>query len=220
MHLPALQRELYGDRTLTRQLLQPSQGDQVDPKRTRRSRLSPEPNNKGLKGGPLPSPVTHKESTTSEDYKEGTITPPPNNGRSSQAVGSQAFRGQRNPNGLSSPPSDTQPFTQFSYPPEPRTYAVDDEEAEGVWGYLVPMDDVSGEVLVLRRREACPVPQSMTANASGKDTVPTEKFRRQEEEYEKEKQEKGVPAGGYLIGRHRECGKLVKKVQKMRTTRD
>lgn len=77
------------------------------------------------------------------------------------------------------------------------------------------MDDVSGEVLVLHRREACPVPQSIVGNASGKDTVPQGKFKRQEEEYEHEKQEKGVPAGGYLIGRHRECGKLVRSLHNM-----
>lgn len=129
----------------------------------------------------------------------------PPKGRTGQAANSQA---KRNPNGLSSPPSDTQPFTQFSYPPETRAYAVDDEEAEEVWGYLVPMDDHSGDVLVLRRREACPVPANIVGKTSGKETVSRGEYKKQEEKYEREKQENGVPAGGYLIGRHRECGTL------------
>lgn len=31
---------------------------------------------------------------------------------------------------------------------------------------------------------------------------------KQEEEYEQAKAEQGTPAGGYLIGRHPECGKF------------
>ena len=109
-------------------------------------------------------------------------------------------------NGLSSPPSDTQPFTQLSHPPEPRTYAVDDEEGDGVWGYLVPMDDHSGDVLVLRQRDACPVSPEIVSRPSGKAQVAKSEYKDNEEKYEREKQEHGVSAGGYLIGRHRECG--------------
>jgi serine/threonine-protein kinase Chk2 len=187
---------------LTVQLQQHSQGEQVDPKRTRHSRLSPPPTNGRLKQGPLPSPVTNKESTgdASGCYKEGTQSPPP--GRPSQAV-----RSPRAPGRLSSPPSDTQPFSQFRLP-ENRLYAVDDEEGEEVWGYLVPMDSRGGDVMVLRRRAACPVPTTLVGKTSGKDTVPEGEYKGQEENYEHEKQERGVPAGGYLIGRHRECGRL------------
>ncbi|KAH6839673.1 hypothetical protein BKA58DRAFT_455489, partial [Alternaria rosae] len=132
-----------------------SQGEEAEPKRTRHSRLSPPPNGR-LKQGPLPSPVTHKESTgdASEGYKEGTQSPPPS--KPSQARG-----------GLSSPPSDTQPFSQFVYPPDSRTYAVEDEEEEEVWGYLVPMDGRDKDVLVLRRRQACPVPQALVGQTEG-----------------------------------------------------
>jgi serine/threonine-protein kinase Chk2 len=144
----------------------------------------------------LPSPVTHKESTedASEAYKEGTQSPLPS--KPSQACG-----------GLSSPPSDTQPFSQFVYPPDNRTFAVQDEEDEEVWGYLVPMEGQDKDVLVLRRRQACPVPQALVGQTEGKERVSKEEYKGQEEKYEKEKQERGVPAGGYLIGRHRECGK-------------
>ncbi|KAF1945412.1 Pkinase-domain-containing protein [Clathrospora elynae] len=174
-----------------------SQGEQVDPKRTRHSRLSPPPNGR-LKQGPLPSPVTDKASTeTSGAYKEGTQSTSPSR------------PSPRGPGGLSSPPSDTQPFSQFIYPPENRTYAVDDEEGEQVWGYLVPMDGHSDDVMVLRRREACPVPTALVGQTNGKDEVSKGEFKGQEENYEKEKQEHGVPAGGYLIGRHRECDRVL-----------
>ncbi|KAI4928803.1 hypothetical protein J4E85_005424 [Alternaria conjuncta] len=174
-----------------------SQGEEAEPKRTRHSRLSPPPNGR-LKQGPLPSPVTHKESTgdASEGYKEGTQSPPPS--KPSQARG-----------GLSSPPSDTQPFSQFVYPPDSRTYAVEDEEEEEVWGYLVPMDGRDKDVLVLRRRQACPVPQGLVGQTEGTERVSKEEYKKQEDRYEREKQERGVPAGGYLIGRHRECDRVL-----------
>ena len=106
--------------------------------------------------------------------------------------------------GLHSPPSDTQPYSQF-LPPPPISYEVEDEEAEGVWGYLVPLDGVS-EPLVLRRRAACPVPQTKVGRTDGKSAVSRDEYLNQEESYEEEKAEKGIPAGGYLIGRHPECG--------------
>ncbi|KAJ4339115.1 serine/threonine protein kinase [Didymella glomerata] len=189
----------------------PSQGEQVEPKRVRGQRqLSPGDPHRHIKQGQLPSPITQKESTgtTDDNHKEGTVTPPPQ----SQAKFSQAK------NGLSSPPSDTkqsdtQAFTQqsqFVYPPQARSYAVDDEEGEQVWGYLVPLDSESGDVMVLRRREACPVPENIVGPKSGTEKVETHEYEKQEENYEKEKQEKGVTAGGYLIGRHRECDRQLK----------
>ncbi len=70
------------------------------------------------------------------------------------------------------------------------------------------MDDHSGNVLVLRRRDACPVSPSILGPNTGKDKVPQGEHKAKEEKYEREKQENGLPAGGYLIGRHRECGRL------------
>ena len=72
---------------------------------------------------------------------------------------------------------------------------------------MVPMDSSSGDVMVLRRRQACPVPSALVAQTNGKEHVSKGEFKGQEEKYEQEKQERGIPAGGYLIGRHRECGK-------------
>lgn len=178
-----------------------SQGEQVDPKRTR---LSPPPSHGRLKQGPLPSPVTHKESTgdASEGYKDNTQSPDP-------VRPSQTDRKECGPGGLSSPPSDTQPFSQFVYPPQNRTYAVADEEKEEVWGYLVPMDSRGGDVMVLRRRQGCPVPTALVGKTNGKDCVSKDEYLSQEERYENEKQERGVAAGGYLIGRHRECDQVI-----------
>lgn len=147
----------------------------------------------------FPSPLTHGGSTATEVSKDGTATPPP---KDSDATKSAVDVSQRT--GLSSPPSDTQPFSQFVYPPGP-WYEVQDEDGEGVWGYLVPMDEQFGEVLVLRRRSACPVP-GQPPLPSGKAVMDKGVLEEQEAEYEKKKQKDGVPAGGYLIGRHPECG--------------
>ena len=156
----------------------------------------------------MPSPVTRKESTTAtDDFNDGTLTPP-----SQIANPYSQIAETRSPKaaGLSSPPSDTQPFSQFQYPPLNRSYAVEDEEGEGVWGYLVPLDYKSGSVLVLRRRMSCPLPSERVGKASGRDQVPTKKYKDDEERYEKERalRSDAVASGGYLIGRHPECGKL------------
>lgn len=189
---------------------QQSQGEQVDPKKPRRSQRLQSPSHAAdthFKVGQLPSPVTHKDSNATDEFKEGTITPPSQR-PSDNSDPSNPTRSPKGAAGLSSPPSDTQPFSQFIYPPQNRPYAVEDEEGEGVWGYLVPLDDHSGETLVLRRRMACPVSSDKVGKTSGKDSVPQKKYEKQEEEYETEKTEKGVTAGGYLIGRHPECGKI------------
>ncbi|KAK7510631.1 kinase-like domain-containing protein [Phyllosticta citriasiana] len=158
----------------------------------------------------FPSPVTHKGSTATEvDYKDGTVTPPsqtpqPSTAATGRPKDDSAPRGT----GLSSPPSDTQPYSQFVYPPGP-WHEVQDEEAEGVWGYLVPLDTVFGDPLVLKRRSACPMPHAPPAVATGKESMKPGALERQEEDYEKKKKE-GVPAGGYLIGRHGECDRVIK----------
>ena len=189
-----------------------------DPKKPRRSqRISSQSQTTPLKEknkSYLPSPLTHKESTATEVDRELTASPP--EGRPSQI-------NHRSPNsplihctqgGLSSPPpSDTQAFSQFLIPPTTLSHDVEDEEAEGVWGYLVPVDSVFGDTLVLRSRSACPAPYP--SGDFGKGTKTREKgqtgvksFVQEEEEYENEKAMSGFPAGGYLIGRHPECGML------------
>lgn len=113
--------------------------------------------------------------------------------------------------GLSSPPADTQAFSQFISQPKGLSHEVVDEEAEGVWGYLVPVDKVFGDTLVLRSRAACPAPYP--SGQFGKGTKKRSKgqekvdLKKEEVSYEATKKVHGFPAGGYLIGRHPECGK-------------
>ena len=81
---------------------------------------------------------------------------------------------------------------------------MENEDEEGVWGYLVPMDSRGGEPLVLRSRSACPAP--MDAKKDMKKRVPRDKYEKEEESFEKKKI-KGLSSNGYLIGRHPECGR-------------
>ncbi len=108
--------------------------------------------------------------------------------------------------GFSSPPQDTQAFSQFVYPTTTLSEDVKDEAEEGVWGYLLPLDQKYGKSLVLKKRNGCPLPEKMLnlgkdGSKKGKD------FAKEEDTYEQTKF-KGIASGGYLIGRHPECGKL------------
>ncbi|TKA67524.1 hypothetical protein B0A49_08249 [Cryomyces minteri] len=187
-----------------------SVGEPAEPKKPRRSsRLSQSheaDRTTPVKQSHLPSPLTHKESTATEVTKDGTASPEPQSDRTRQRTPASSPPA---PPGLSSPPDDTQPFSQFVYPPAALSYEVADEEAEGVWGYLVPLDGKSGDAMVLKRRSACPVPSTMTNQTDGVSRVDKKEYRKQEESYEKEKSVNGIPAGGYLIGRHPECDRQI-----------
>lgn len=112
---------------------------------------------------------------------------------------------------LSSPPNDTQAFpSQFVDPNAALSDEVEDEVKEGVWGYLLPLDTKYGRCVVLRKRAACPMPETVETfaskdkNGKKKDSSALE----QEQSFEKTKV-KGIPSGGYLIGRHPECDVIV-----------
>lgn len=84
---------------------------------------------------------------------------------------------------------------------------VKDEEAEGVWGYLFPLNTNVGKTLVLRKRSACISPDSMKEEAEKrKNNGESKNLGKEEAAYEQKKVD-GVPSGGYLVGRHPECGK-------------
>ncbi|KAJ5217500.1 uncharacterized protein N7469_011125 [Penicillium citrinum] len=121
----------------------------------------------------LPTPLTHKNNSTATDIrKEVTATPPdsPNHAHDlSQAV--------------SSPPGDTQALSQFVYPPRAFADDVEDESAEGVWGYLLPLDDNVSGPFVLKKRDSCAGRNKASKN--------------------------GQAPGGYLIGRHPECDLVI-----------
>lgn len=111
--------------------------------------------------------------------------------------------------GFSSPPQDTQAFSQAAVDPnEPYSKDVKDEVKEGVWGYLFPLNTVyGGKCVVMRKRAACPMPDAKEDAAQKKKGKGKKAPKEQELSFE-EKKVCGVPSGGYLIGRHPECGKF------------
>ena len=72
---------------------------------------------------------------------------------------------------------------------------MDDEAAEGVWGYLLPLSDGVRGALVLKKRGDCS--DHSCENSSTKSEKNTQQQTR-----------KRAP-GGYLVGRHPECGKCI-----------
>ncbi|KAL8651400.1 MAG: hypothetical protein Q9226_004725 [Calogaya cf. arnoldii] len=193
---------------------EPSTGDEdQDAKKVRRSdRIHSHNQTTPLKDKSfLPSPLTHLESTATEDYKEATVSPV--EGRPSQ-INHRSPVSSPPLHGLSSPPSDTQPFSQFVYPPTAIPLTVEDEEEEGVWGYLVPIDSIFGNTLIMKKRTACPAPYPDQTFGQGSESrsigrCSSKSYNEEEKDYEKTKREKGWPAGGYLIGRHPECDRIL-----------
>ena len=151
----------------------------------------------------LPSPLTNL--TADGPSKEVTPTPPANDHTTPRKVEEPHELSQA----LSSPPQDTQPLSQFV---DPHSAAVAEEEEdeiqEGVWGYLVPLDPKYGDKpIVMKRRNACPNTGAAELAGHKKDLDRKDKPAtvRDEEAYERSKIG-SVPSGGYLIGRHPECG--------------
>lgn len=188
-----------------------SVGEQNDIKKPRRSqRISSQTqhhvNTPISKKGQLPSPMTHEESTAASDaYKEGTVTPP--EGRPSQ-IRQQTPQSSPAPACLSSPPSDTQVFSQFIFPPRDLEPDDEDHDLDGTWGYLFPLDHRFGGKLTLRKRNICPAPIkpleiAKLSNESGSKNE--DDPLKDEQAYEENKMNRGFPSGGYLIGRHPEC---------------
>ncbi|SMQ52564.1 unnamed protein product [Zymoseptoria tritici ST99CH_1A5] len=194
-----------------------STADDTENKKPRRSnRFSNVGDDKveALKNSQLPSPVTGKDSTNgTHDGKDKTASPETEKPEAEEArhptpISSPPPSSLRNP-GLSSPPADTQPYSQF-LPPPPVSYEVENEEEEGVWGYLVPTEGASN-ALVLRKRAACPVTLNNGSNGqqNGNLRVGKKDYKKQEEKYEIAKDLHGTPAGGYLVGRHPECDRQI-----------
>ncbi|KAJ5157581.1 DNA damage response protein kinase DUN1 [Penicillium canariense] len=116
----------------------------------------------------LPTPLTHGNSTATDIRNELTATPP---GSPSRHVRQHT-------------PSNTELSPAYSSPPD----EVDDESAEGVWGYLIPLDDSVSGAFVLKQRDGC----------VKSDTKP-----------QTSKQGNGRAPGGYLVGRHPECDLVI-----------
>ncbi|PVH88276.1 Pkinase-domain-containing protein [Cadophora sp. DSE1049] len=161
----------------------------------------------------LPSPITQQDSVSStEAFKEGTATPP--EGRPSQLHHRPTDQNFIDGHGISSPPQDTQAFSQFVYPTAALSEEVQDETEEGVWGYLLPLDAKYGKSLVLKKRNACPLPGKMEDFGKDKDRKSKKgkgkgkDLKKEEEVYEDTKMN-GIASGGYLIGRHPECDLII-----------
>ncbi|KAH8698260.1 putative cell-cycle checkpoint protein kinase [Talaromyces proteolyticus] len=149
-----------------------------------------------IKNTYLPTPLTHHDSTATDIQKDLTATPD---------VRHTPLSEEQLP-AFSSPPGDTQALSQFVYPPRAFADDVEDEAAEGVWGYLIPLDDKSGASLALKKRNNCetsPCIQSTDTktNTSSKISKSQSKSLNSGEN----KDSPDLPPSGYLIGRHPEC---------------
>jgi serine/threonine-protein kinase Chk2 len=161
------------------------------------------------KGQQLPSPMTNLTTDeTSQPYKEDTATPPEGRNQLPHHLHEdEAFsQGQA----FSSPPEDTQAFpSQHVDPNAALSDEVEDEVKEGVWGYLLPLDTrYGGRCFVLRKRAACPLPDTVSESDQSGSNSKTKKpgqegLLKAEDSFE----QSTIKAGGYLIGRHPECGK-------------
>jgi serine/threonine-protein kinase CHEK2 len=191
-------------------LLQASTSEEQDIKKPRRShRISSQshaqsPKTPVVNKSYLPSPLTNQDSTVTETYKEGTVTPP--EGRPSQIRHHTPTSSPRS-NSLSSPPGDTQVFSQFIFPRQDLDDS-DEEPDENTWGYLHPLDERFGKKLIMKKRPSCPAPSAplevSKTKKKSKDRG-TGNLVKDEEQYEKTKRAVGHPSGGYLVGRHPEC---------------
>lgn len=81
---------------------------------------------------------------------------------------------------------------------------MEDEAKEGVWGYLFPLDTRYGRCVVMKKRSSCPMPETVGLTKTVQQQ-PRKSPLPEEEVFEKSKVG-GMPSGGYLIGRHPECG--------------
>lgn len=153
----------------------------------------------------LPSPVTHDTDDYQQDVKEATATPPA--GRPIQLSQTHPESQYSQSQVLGSPPNDTQAFSQLPDIDRPLSDDVEDEVKEGVWGYLFPLDHRhGGQCVVLRRRAACPLPDTVEQAVGSKRGKRGQKALIKEEHELDKTKVKGLPSGGYLIGRHPECG--------------
>ncbi|RAL06283.1 CAMK family serine/threonine-protein kinase [Aspergillus ibericus CBS 121593] len=146
----------------------------------------------------LPTPLTQRESTATDIGKESPA--PPN--ESSQVLHQRTPSISEPLQASPSPPGDTQALSQFVYPPRAFADEVEDEAAEGVWGYLIPLDDKVRHALVLRKRGSCEereYAEPTTRSKKGASKKSTESIRGGHSQ----------SPGGYLIGRHHECDLVI-----------
>ncbi|KAJ5922686.1 hypothetical protein N7516_010389, partial [Penicillium verrucosum] len=159
---------------------------QKKPRRSQRISSLVQPQDTPVDLDYLPTPVTGPQSVATETRNELTVTPPESPRDSHQQISSQPELSHA----TSSQPAleDTQALSQFLYPPRAFADDVKDEDAEGVWGYLLPLDENGNGPLVLRKRD------DDTAKAKGKKA---------------QKSKSAKSPGGFLVGRHPECDRVL-----------
>lgn len=173
-------------------LKKPRRSDRISSQTEARTATTP------VKNTYLPTPLTHHESTATDIQKDVTATPP--EGRHTPASDELPV--------FSSPPGDTQALSQFVYPPRAFADDVEDEAAEGVWGYLIPLDDKHSNALVLRRRNGCQPAEIGKTSETIKTIAKNNLTTPSNSTPATAKGSPILPPGGYLIGRHPECGML------------
>ncbi|OJJ66646.1 hypothetical protein ASPBRDRAFT_137315 [Aspergillus brasiliensis CBS 101740] len=146
----------------------------------------------------LPTPLTQRDSTATDIEKETTAIPEEPVRISHRRTPSNSELPQ-----ASSSPSDTQALSQFVYPPRAFADEVEDEAAEGVWGYLLPLDDKVRRPLVLRKRGGC------EERKSAESTTNSKKGAAKDSAGSVPKQKDSLSPSGYLIGRHNECDLVI-----------
>ncbi|KAE8349415.1 cytochrome P450 [Aspergillus coremiiformis] len=168
------------------------------PRRSQRTTAQGQSQTTPVKQLYLPTPLTQQNSTATDVSKEVTASPShASHTRHQTPLNLDSLQT------CSSPPGDTQALSQFVYPPRAFADEVEDETAEGVWGYLIPLDEKVRKPLVLRKRDGCE--GHTDAKAKGKPGKVTQR----QDEFSGNKQPKSHPRGGYLIGRHPECDLVI-----------
>ncbi|KAI9765817.1 MAG: hypothetical protein M1840_007099 [Geoglossum simile] len=155
-----------------------------------------------------PPAVAHNDSMSTEFVNEGTVSPP-DGGQGPVNAAVHTTSPHRLDNAVS-PPPDTQQLSQFVIPPQGISHEVEDEVAEGVWGYLIPIGSSQyQDAVVLKKRAACPIAlpnaTSRQTRSATRSQMTAPENRRQNESGK----QKGSPSGGYIIGRHPECDIVV-----------
>ena len=151
----------------------------------------------------LLTPLTHQDSTATHIQNELTATPP----QEWHAGTRRLTPTSAEPQAFSSPPGDTQALSQFLYPPRAFADEVEDEAAEGVWGYLIPLDDKIGNPLVLRKRDNYHLSPGRASERNGIPKSKTGKGGKRQQTNPENQNLQNPPRGGCLIGRHPECGR-------------
>ncbi|EYE93306.1 CAMK family serine/threonine-protein kinase [Aspergillus ruber CBS 135680] len=163
--------------------------DQKKPRRSERISSRAQPQNTPIEQEYLPTPVTRQSSTVTDARNDTTATP---TDEASQVCDQTSINLEPLED---TQPEDTQAFSQFVYPPRAFADEVEDGDVEGVWGYLIPLDDTVHSALSLTKRDSCQGPRNNGDEGRDKDSGNGKKG--------------SCRPGGYLIGRHPECDLLL-----------